>query len=127
MDRRGGWNRGKKTGPRKTENRNSLPIGSETVFRGVIHIKTKRGKWEPKHRWLWEQECGPIPDKHIVVFRDGDKNNVVIENLMLVTRHELAILNKKKMLDVPNQYRETAILTGKIMAKSLERGKEIGL
>lgn len=123
----GGWNRGKKTGPRKTENRNSLPIGSETVFRGVIHIKTQRGKWEPKHRWLWEQERGPIPEKHIVVFRDGDKNNVVIENLMLVTRHELAILNKKKMLDVPNQYRETAILTGKIMAKSLERGKEIGL
>lgn len=127
MDRRGGWNRGQKTGPRKTENRNSLPIGTESTFRGTVHIKTKRGKWEPKHRWLWEKEHGPIPKNHILIFKDGDKTNVTIGNLMLVTRNEMAIINKKKMLDVPDQYRETMILTGKLMAKSAEwrRGIEL--
>lgn len=125
MDRRGGWNRGQKTGTRKTENRNSLPTGAESTFRGTVHIKTARGKWEPKHRWLWAQENGPIPNGQVIIFKDGNKRNITVDNLMLVSRHELAILNKKKMLDVPNQYRETAILTGKIMAKSLERGKEI--
>ena len=123
----GGWNRGKKTGPRKKENRNSLPICSEATFRGVVHIKTKRGRWEPKHRVVWEKENGPIPHNYVLIFKDGDKNNISLENLILVTRRELAIINKKKLLDVANVYRETAILTGRIIAKTteLERDKNV--
>jgi len=123
----GGWNRGKKTGPRKKENRNSLPLFSETVFRDVVHVKTKRGHWEPKHRFIWEKENGPIPHNHVLIFKDGDKNNISLENLMLVSRRELAIINKKKLLDVANAYRETAVLTGKLIAKTaeLERDKNV--
>ncbi|MCU7356274.1 HNH endonuclease [Enterococcus dispar] len=123
----GGWNRGKKTGPRKKENRNSLPICSEATFRGVVHIKTKRGRWEPKHRVVWEKENGPIPHNYVLIFKDGDKRNIDLENLMLVSRRELAIINKKKLLDVANAYRETAVLTGKLIAKTaeLERDKNV--
>lgn len=125
MDTWGGWNRGRKTGPRKTENRNSLPIGSESIFRGTVHIKTARGKWEPKHRWLWVQENGPIPNGQVIIFKDGNKQNITVDNLMLVSRREMAVINKKKMLDVPEQYRETMVLTGKLIAKSAERRREI--
>ena len=40
----------------------------------------------PKHRWLWEQAYGPIPEGHNVQFKDGDTTNCVLDNLYLITR-----------------------------------------
>ena len=46
-------------------------------------------RWVPEHRRLWETEHGPIPAGHVVAFKDGDKQNVTLDNLVLMTRAEL--------------------------------------
>ena len=56
-----------------------------------VYIKVAEGeKMVMKHRWLWEQAHGPIPEGCCVVFRDGDTHNCTLENLELVTRGEHA-------------------------------------
>lgn len=98
------WNKGKKglmlSGP-ETQFKpghvphNTQPVGSERIcskdgylIRKVRDTGVKRNDWAPVHIWTWEQHNGPVPDGHIVVFRDGNKQNIVIENLELITRAE---------------------------------------
>jgi len=71
------------------------PIGAERVTRdGILERKvTDHGgynnkDWRPVHVLTWEAVNGPVPDGHLVVFRDGNRENVVIENLECITRAE---------------------------------------
>lgn len=49
--------------------------------------------WRALHRILWEDTHGPVPHGHALVFKDGDRLNVCLENLQLITRAELARRN----------------------------------
>ena len=81
-----------------------LPIGSESVTRdGYTIVKvsdegTRNQKWRPKHRLIWEKHHGPVPDGHAIVFGDGDKTNLSIDNLILVSRSQLSVMNTKKLI-----------------------------
>ncbi|EPV8693090.1 HNH endonuclease signature motif containing protein, partial [Pseudomonas aeruginosa] len=44
--------------------------------------------WKGIHILLWEEHFGPIPAGHCVCFKDNNKQNVVIDNLELITRAE---------------------------------------
>lgn len=50
-----------------------------------------------KHRWLWEQKHGPIPDGMALKCLDGDKTNTDPSNWELVSRGVLARLNGGRM------------------------------
>ena len=50
--------------------------------------------WALYNRYLWEQHHGTIPPRHVVVFKDGNRANCVIENLDLVSRAEMARRNR---------------------------------
>ena len=68
---------------------NTLPIGSMRIdVDGYMDIKVKDHKWKLYHRYLWEKENGTIPKGYLLVFKDGNKQNVVIENLELITMKE---------------------------------------
>ena len=41
------------------------------------------------HLLVWEAAHGPIPAHHAIIFLDGDKKNITLGNLELVTRTEL--------------------------------------
>ena len=41
-----------------------------------------------KHRWVWEQHHGKIPDGMIISFKDNNRLNCDIDNLMLIPRGE---------------------------------------
>ena len=74
------------------------PIGSERLCDGYLQRKvTDTGypprDWQPVHVLLWIEHYGPIPRGYAVKFIDGDRRNVVIENLCLVSRADLARLN----------------------------------
>jgi hypothetical protein len=45
--------------------------------------------WRAVHNLIWEDAHGPIPPLHAVCFRDGDKSNIELENLELISRAEL--------------------------------------
>lgn len=63
-----------------------LPVGSESIKEGRVFIKTDEPNvWEEKHRWLWEKHYGEIPEGTVIAFKDGDKQNVTIDNLFSTT------------------------------------------
>lgn len=96
------WNKGKKnpsTGRAKETqfkpgNRpwSWKPVGSRRVSKeGYLEEKVS----EPRgyafvHHLVWIAAGNPpVPKSHALVFRDGDKSNLAVENLELITRAEL--------------------------------------
>ena len=78
------------------------PIGTERVDKdGYVWVKTAMRKtdpksahdnWVPKHRLVYEQAHGPIPEGCMVVFLDGDRENFDPENLAIETKSEHAVI-----------------------------------
>ena len=112
------WNKGTKgvhTGGEQTQFKpgqaphNTLPIGSTKFDKsGVLMQKVSDAKgnnsrrWRAVHELVWIREKGPVPAKHIVVFRPGMRTNVLeeitvdrvecislAENMKRNTRHNL--------------------------------------
>lgn len=87
--------------------RNYKPVGTILPDTdGYLRIKVRDAKhgeeatgfgntkvWPLYSRWVWEQANGPIPPKHMVIFRDGNRKNCAIENLELISRSENARRN----------------------------------
>jgi hypothetical protein len=79
---------------------NYKPLGSERVgATGYVEIKTgEPNKWKRKHTFVWEKANGNVPPGHVVIFTDGNNRNFSLENLILVTRRELAVMNKQRLI-----------------------------
>ena len=105
---------------------NWRPVGSERITKdGYIEIKiAKPSKWRLKHLVVWEKENGPIPKGHALVFADGDKTNISLDNLLLVTRHQLLVMNKNKLIKNNSEATKTGVLIAKVLIKANERKKE---
>lgn len=100
------WNKGKKglnkggeeTWFKKGHTTNAVPIGSERVEDGFVDIKVKQPNvWAKKHRIIWEAEYGPIPDTHVILFKDNDKMNVTMKNLYMVPRAAMTSVSIRKL------------------------------
>lgn len=102
---------------------NARPVGSERVnVDGYIEIKVKetghrKDQWKLKHRVIYESHHGPIPKGSTVIFGDGDKSNLSIDNLILVTRSQLALLNKNRLIQNDVELTKTAINVVDLMSK----------
>lgn len=133
------WNKGKSynVGGRSEQYRfkkgqipmNLKELGSERMNRdGYVQIKVpgsdRRGQWVLKHRHVWEQENGPVPDGHAIIFRDNDKQNCAIDNLMLVSRGELVVMAKCGLHKYTGEAKDTALLMAKLKIKQRERLKQ---
>lgn len=76
---------------------NKKPIGTLRITRdGYAIIKVADGRYIEKHRALWMEAHGAIPAGHVIIFADGNRTNFAIENLVCVSRADLAILNKNQ-------------------------------
>jgi hypothetical protein len=84
-----------------------------------IKIAEQYPAWRPFHAWLWEQEHGRIPAGHAVVFRDGDRMNIELANLELVSRAELMRRNTVHRLPAP--LRSAIQLVGQLKRRIRER------
>ena len=107
---------------------NWRPVGAERInLDGYIEIKIEAPKtsrqWKPKHRVIWEQENGKIPQGYVVMFKDGDKLNTDIDTLMLVSRKVLAVMNKRGLYK--SGYRETAALIAELKIKANEKRRGV--
>ncbi|WP_338885352.1 HNH endonuclease signature motif containing protein [Xenorhabdus sp. TH1] len=119
---------GSNSGSFKKNNRphNSLAIGSEAVTKdGYIKIKVAEpNKWKLKHRVVWEQHHGQIPKGGVIKFIDDDKQNCAIENLMLISQQENAVINRY-YANAPAEYKPTTVQLARIKMAIREktRGK----
>jgi hypothetical protein len=90
------------------------PIGTErTTKEGYLQRKvTDTGNtvhdYVEVHRLLWEEHHGPIPEGHVVIFKDGDRTHITLDNLMLISRAELVVLNKTGLIKVEPELKPAA-------------------
>lgn len=69
---------------------NQREVGTECVHSdGYVYLRIESG-CVPKHRHVWEQAHGPVPDGHVVAFRDGNRQNCSLDNLQLISRADIA-------------------------------------
>jgi hypothetical protein len=123
--RRQGWSAGrmKETQFKKGQpGWNWRPLGSERLVDGYRYTKVSDRRrvpwtvnWKPTHVLKWEAKHGRIPRGHALLFRDGDRTNVRLRNLKLITRRELMLRNSVQNLPAP--LRQTIQLLGALNRK----------
>ena len=77
---------------------NHRPVGSERITKdGYIEVKiAEPNKWRLKHLIIWEEANGPVPPKHCIFFMDNDRTNVTLDNLRVIPRSQLLIMNGRR-------------------------------
>lgn len=125
------WRGGINTQFKKGHTYKEYPLGTEKVnAEGYTLVKvsmtgTQREKWKFKHRLVWEREHGPIPESHILIFLDGNKQNISLDNLKLITRQVNAIMNIRKWHTENKEETKVRILQAQLM--SVRNQKEMKL
>ncbi|WP_423186810.1 HNH endonuclease signature motif containing protein [Alishewanella sp. d11] len=87
------------------------PVGSERICSkgGFVMVKVAEPRtWRMKHVIEWEQHNPPLKKGECVTFKDNNPLNWPIDNLMLVTRAQLAVMNKLKLGKAPAEFKEAA-------------------
>lgn len=93
---------------------NELPVGSIVVIDGYkLYKKQMEGTrwqcWEPLHRVVWREHNGPIPEDGMIIFKDGNKMNCDISNLMLINKRENVVMNKMGLRSEDPDLTETGV------------------
>lgn len=93
------------------------PIGTERfskdgyLQRKVADTGEKLKDWVYVHIFLWqEHHKKDLPKGHAIVFKDGDKTNIVIENLECLSRAEL--MKRNSVHNLPKELAELVQLRG---------------
>lgn len=75
------------------------PIGTERISkdgyreRKINNDLPLQARWRAVHLLVWEEAHGPLPAGHAIVFLNGDKTDVRLDNLACITRAELMARN----------------------------------
>jgi len=103
--------------------KNHRPVGSERIcVDGYTWVKVKEPRtWREKHHIIWEEANGPIPKGHCVIFADGDRTNIVLENLLLITRRHLSIMNHRKLISNNAELTKTGAAIADVIMKINDR------
>ncbi|MEQ1156881.1 HNH endonuclease signature motif containing protein [Acinetobacter johnsonii] len=122
------WNKGLKgyMGANSTSfKKGNIPLNHRSVgyeritVDGYVEVKVAEPNvFESKHRWIWEQHHGKIPDNHVLVFKNMNKQDCRLENLMLISRAELVRLNQSYRKLATPETNETCVLMAKIKDKT---------
>ncbi len=110
---------------------NTVPVGTEVVDReGYLKRKVSdrrdvpsRRNWRFVHRILWEQHHGKIPENHIVIFKNGDRSDIRIENLKCISMQENARKNRARY---PEEIHRISRLIGAINRQVKKKEKNHG-
>lgn len=107
--------------------RNYKPVGTERIDRdGYVLVKVSdegawHQRWRLKHCVIWEEVNGPVPKGHCLIFLDGNKLNLSLDNLQLITRNQLARLNQNHLIKDNAELTKTGIIIADIITKIGER------
>ena len=109
---------------------NYRPVGSERITKDdYIEIKVSDNppkRWRHKHLEIWEAyHKKEVPKGHAVIFGDGNRRNFDPENLLLISRGQLAILNKHRLIQNDAELTKTAIAIADVYAAIGEKKREL--
>lgn len=108
---------------------NKLPIGTVLKkYDGYLWRKIGESsrEWKQEHLLVWEAANGPMPEGCLVGFKDGNKENVALENLMLLTKAENAQLNNRKLRFSDPEKTEVGLMIARVHIAAKERSKNAG-
>jgi hypothetical protein len=111
---------------------NLAPIGTERVTAdGYVIVKvsnegTQRQRWREKHRLIWEAENGQVPAGHCLLFADGNRLNVQLNNILLVSHQQRQQLNKHGLIFPDGDMTRTGLIIADINLKTFELKKKEG-
>ena len=105
--------------------KNHREVGSERINRdGYIEIKVAEpNKWKLKHRCVYESTYGNIPIGHKLIFADGNKQNIEIKNLILVSNAEQLIMNRNKLFSKDAEFTKTGVNIAKVLDQVNKRNQ----
>jgi hypothetical protein len=81
--------------------------------------------WEFCHRLAWQAVNGVIPKGSVVIFIDGDRENMAIENLACLTRGALVRLNQMGFSSYPVELRPSLLLLARLKDKAGRRARRV--
>lgn len=107
--------------------KNWQPVGTETVRKGgYVWVKVAEPKlWRQKRRVVWEQHNGPIPRGHKIIYKDQNRQNTDISNLMLVTDAQLAMMKTKGLYTDQPELTEAGANVAKLLVGVNHANKRI--
>lgn len=125
------FNKGKKglTGANKTSfkkgniPKNKKPVGSERInVDGYTEIKVSEpNRYRLKHRVIYEQYHNvKLKPNEAIIFLDGNKQNLNIDNLEKVTRSQLLQLNQNHLIKDDAELTKAGVNVAKIINKCME-------
>lgn len=105
---------------------NYKPVGSERVnVDGYVEIKVgDPNRWRLKHRVIWEEANGEIPEGYNVQFKNGNSTDVRLDNLYLISKAEQMKTENSIYARYPEELREVIRLKGAIKRQLTERRKK---
>lgn len=108
--------------------KNYRPVGSERICSkdGYVLIKVQdtgryQDRWKLKHKVIWEKANGPIPSGYKLLFLDQDKQNISLDNLVLIPQSKLSTLNKEGLLHKDAELTRTGLIVADLYQKISHR------
>ncbi len=92
------------------------PIGTERLSKdGYLERKVNddlplQARWRSVHLVIWEEAHGPLPPKHAVRFKNGDKTDIRLDNLELV--HRRVMMARNSVHNLPPELKKTIHMLG---------------
>ncbi|MDR1374691.1 MAG: HNH endonuclease [Treponema sp.] len=107
---------------------NYCPIGTERInSRGHVEVKiADPNRWKSKHTLIWEAANGPVPRGHVIIFADKNKLNFSPDNLLLVSKNELMVMNRCGLFFGHGKLAETGRLIADVKLLIAKRKREAG-
>lgn len=91
---------------RKTHNR--IPDGATRAEANRL----RQRRWRAVHILMWEDANGPLPKGHAIVFKNGNKRDIRLDNLECITR--AALMTRNTIHTLPPELKETVQLLGRV-------------
>ncbi|WP_233095998.1 HNH endonuclease signature motif containing protein [Alicyclobacillus sp. SO9] len=101
-----------------------MPVGSERVNADdYVDIKiADPNRWRGKHLIVWEEYHGRhVPKGHVVIFGDRNRRNFDPDNLILVSRAQLAVMNKQGLIQDHAELTRSGVIVADLYQKISQR------
>jgi len=110
-----------------------MPVGAERINGGgYVEVKISdtampvQRRWKLKHIILWEKEHGKVPPCHCVIFLDGNRQNITLNNLEMISMPVRAVMCRRKYFTNNREETKTCLMLAqlKVSIATAKRSKK---
>jgi hypothetical protein len=98
--------------PANTKHDGAISLRHDKSGASYYYIRIAKAKWVLYHNKIWSDAYGPIPKKHIIVFRDRNSLNCTLDNLECISRIEN--MKRNTIHNYPEDIKKTIKLITKL-------------